>query len=48
MHMEDKRHGARWGCGEGDEFEQMGMAQLYGSAAMKSVALYATVKKNKT
>lgn len=31
--------------GEGDEFEQRGMTHLYESAVMKSVSLYATIKK---
>lgn len=33
--------------GEGDEFEQRGMTRLYESAVMKSVSLYATIKKKK-
>lgn len=35
MCMEGGRHGARWGFGEGDEFEQSGIARLYGGAVMK-------------
>lgn len=33
--------------GKGDEFEQKGITHLYESAAMKSVSLYATIKKKK-
>ena len=35
MYMEGGHHGAPWGCGEGDEFEQSGIACLYRSAVMK-------------